>query len=199
MNNKAAIRTIAALILAGSGTLAMAGNISGVKVEPANSQVGAQVKVTVTGEDEGICGLRVEYGNGDVDVTKMSKDKDNFPRSFNKSYNKAGTYTIIAKGGRDGSAFGCTGEAKTQVVIAEAPKAAAPAAAPVAAAPACPEGYALNEKSVNKKTGAFSCAAKKDAKKPEKALECPAGTEYYASNAKATTLGCRVAKAPAKK
>jgi len=199
MNNKAAIRTIAALILAGSGTLAMAGNISGVKVEPANSQVGAQVKVTVTGEDEGICGLRVEYGNGDVDVTKMSKDKDNFPRSFNKSYNKAGTYTIIAKGGRDGSAFGCTGEAKTQVVIAEAPKAAAPAAAPVAAAPACPEGYALNEKSVNKKTGAFTCAAKKDAKKPEKALECPAGTEYYASNAKATTLGCRVAKAPAKK
>lgn len=201
MNNKAAIRTIAALILAGSGTLAMAGNISGVKVEPANSQVGAQVKVTVTGEDEGICGLRVEYGNGDVDVTKMSKDKDNFPRSFNKSYNKAGTYTIIAKGGRDGSAFGCTGEAKTQVVIAEAPKAAAPAAAPAvaAAAPACPEGYALNEKSVNKKTGAFSCAAKKDAKKPEKALECPAGTEYYASNAKATTLGCRVAKAPAKK
>jgi len=199
MNNKAAIRTIAALILAGSCTLAMAGNISGVKVEPANSQVGAQVKVTVTGEDEGICGLRVEYGNGDVDVTKMSKDKDNFPRSFNKSYNKAGTYTIIAKGGRDGSAFGCTGEAKTQVVIAEAPKAAAPAAAPVAAAPACPEGYALNEKSVNKKTGAFTCAAKKDAKKPEKALECPAGTEYYASNAKATTLGCRVAKAPAKK
>ena len=203
MNNKTTVRNIAALILAASGGFAMAGNISGVKVEPANAQVGAQVKVTVTGEDEGICGLRVEYGNGDVDVTKMTKDKDNFPRSFNKSYNKAGTYTIVAKGGRDGSAFGCTGEAKAQVVIAEAPKpAAAPAAAAAAtpaAAPACPEGYALNAKSVNKKTGAFSCAAKKDAKKPEKALECPAGTEYYATNAKATTVGCRVAKAPAKK
>jgi hypothetical protein len=201
MNNKTAIRSIAALILAASSSLAMAGNISGVKVEPANATAGTAVKVTVTGEDEGICGLRVEYGNGDVDVTKMAKDKDNFPRSFNKTYNKAGTYTIIAKGGRDGAAFGCTGEAKAQVVIAEAPKpAAAPAAGPAAvAAPACPEGYALNAKSVNKKTGAFTCAAKKDSKKPEKALECPAGTEYYASNAKATTVGCRVAKAPAKK
>ena len=194
MNRKTAIHAVAALLLAGSGSHAMAGNISGVKVEPANAQVGAQVRVTVTGEDEGICGLRVEYGNGDVDVTKMSKDKDNFPRSFNKSYNKAGTYTITAKGGRDGSAFGCTGEARTQVVIAEAPKPVAPAAGP-----ACPEGYALNDKSVNKSTGAFTCTARKDAKKPEKALECPAGTEYYATNAKATTLGCRVPKAAAKK
>jgi len=202
MNKKATIHAVAALLLAGVGSHAMAGNISGVRVEPANAQVGAQVRVTVTGEDEGICGLRVEYGNGDVDVTKMAKDKDNFPRSFNKSYNKAGTYTIVAKGGRDGSAFGCTGEARTQVVIAEAPKpVAAPAAAPAAAAagPACPEGYALNDKSVNKSTGAFTCTAKKDAKKPEKALECPAGTEYYAANAKATTLGCRVPKAAAKK
>ncbi len=206
MITKNAIKTIAALLLAASGGLASAGNISGVKVEPANGQVGTQVKVTVTGEDEGICGLRVEYGNGDVDVTKMSKDKDNFPRSFNKAYNKAGTYTIIAKGGRDGSALGCTGEVKTQVVIAEAPKpVAAPAAAAAAAAPAtatapaCPEGYVLNTKSVNKKAGTFTCAAKKGAKKPEKDLACAAaGTEYFA-NAKATSLGCRIAKAPAKK
>jgi hypothetical protein len=205
MNTKNAIRTLAALLLAGSGGLALAGNISGVKVEPANGQAGTPVKVTVSGEDEGICGLRVEYGNGDADVTKMAKDKDNFPRSFNKTYNKAGTYTIVVKGGRDGGAFGCTGEVKTQVVIAEAPKpAAAPAAAAtvapaVAAAPVCPEGYALNAKSLNKKTGAFSCAVKKGGKMPETALKCPAGTEYYAANAKGTTVGCRVPKAPAKK
>lgn len=180
--------------------LAHAGNISGVKVEPASTQVGTQVKVTVTGEDEGICGLRVEYGNGDVDVTKMSKGKDDFPRSFMKSYNKAGTYTIVAKGGRDGSTFGCTGETKTQVVVAEAPKpAAAPAAAApaAAAAPTCPEGFKLNAKSVDKKSGAFTCAAaKKGTKAPEKAMECPAGTAYFA---KGTTLGCRKAPAPAKK
>ncbi len=174
---------------------AMAGTISGVKAEPASATVGAQVKVTVTGEDEGICGLRVEYGNGDFDLTKMNAGRDNFPRSFNKTYNKAGTYTIIAKGGRDGSAMGCPGEVKTTVTIAEAPKpaaAAAPAAGAkaAAAAPACPEGYNLNTKTVDKKSGAFSCNATKGAKKPEKALECPAGTAYFATP-KGSALGCK--------
>jgi hypothetical protein len=185
---------VSALLLAGAPLLAHAGSIGGVKVEPAGGQVGTPLKVTVTGEDEGICGLRVEYGNGDVDVTKMNKGKDDFPRSFNKTYNKAGTYTIVAKGGKDGNTFGCTGEARTQVVIAEAPKpaATAPAAAvPVASgAASCPDGYKLNTKSVNKKTGAFTCAGTKGAKKPEKALECAPGAEYF-SNASGTTLGCR--------
>ena len=184
--------------------LALSGDISGVKIEPASAQVGAAVKVIVSGTDEGVCGLRVEYGNGDVDVTKMAKGRDDFPRSFSKTYNKAGTYTVIAKGGRDGSTFGCNGEARAQVVVAEAPKAAAAAAAApaaaagaAAAAPACPDGYVLNSKSVNKKTGAFTCAAKKGATKPEKALACAAGTEYFATP-KGSSLGCRVAKAAAK-
>lgn len=177
---------------------AQAGNVSGVKVEPASAVVGAQVKVTVSGEDEGICGLRVEYGNGDADVTKMQAGRDNFPRSFMKSYNKAGTYTVIAKGGRDGSTLGCTGETKATVTIAEAAKpaaAAAPAPAPAVAAapkaapaPACPDGYNLDKKSVNLKSGAYACGATKGAKKPEKMLDCPDGTEFYL-NAKAT--GCR--------
>ena len=177
---------------------ALAGNISGVKVEPANGVVGAQVKITVSGEDEGICGVRVEYGNGDVDVTKMQAGRDNFPRSFMKSYNKAGTYTVVAKGGRDGSTLGCSGETKTTVTIAEAPKpvaASAPAPAPAAAAvskaapvPACPDGYNLDKKSVNNKAGAYACSMSKGAKKPEKMLECPDGTEFY-MNAKST--GCR--------
>ena len=174
----------------------LAGNISGVKVEPANAVVGAQVKVTVTGEDEGMCGLRVEYGNGDFDLTKMQAGRDNFPRSFMKSYSKAGTYTVIAKGGRDGSALGCTGETKTTVTIAEAPKPVAAAApAPAAAGapkaapdPVCPDGYNLDKKSVNKKSGTYACRMTEGAKKPEKMLECPDGTEFY-MNAKAT--GCR--------
>lgn len=190
---------LAGLCMAG---LALAGDISGVKIEPASTQVGAAVKVIISGTDEGICGLRVEYGNGDVDVTKMSKGKDDFPRSFSKTYNKPGTYTVIAKGGRDGSTFGCNGEAKAQVVVAEAPKPAAKpapvaAAAAAAAAAACPEGYLLNSKSVNKKTGAFTCAAKKGATKPEKAIACAAGTEYFATP-KGSSLGCRVVKAAAK-
>ncbi len=198
---KNAVMGLAVLCMGG---FALAGDISGVKIEPASTQVGAVVKVTVAGTDEGICGLRVEYGNGDVDVTKMTKGKDDFPRSFSKTYNKPGTYTVIAKGGREGSTFGCNGEAKAQVVVAEAPKpaaAATPAAAAAgaaAAAPACPEGYVLNSKSVNKKTGAFTCAAKKGATKPEKAFACATGTEYFVTP-KGSSLGCRVAKAPAKK
>lgn len=194
MNITTAMRAVAASTAFGLSTLSFAGAITGVKVEPANAVVGAQVKVTVSGDNEGICGLRVEYGNGDVDVTKMNAGKDDFPRSFSKSYNKPGTYTITAKGGREGSTFGCVGESRTTVTIAEAPKpAAAPAAAAAtatAATPACPDGYALNKASVNKKTGAFSCSAKKGAKKPETAMACPAGTEYFA-NAKGSSLGCR--------
>ncbi len=181
----------------GFSAAAMAGSISGVKVEPANATVGQQVKVTVDGTDEGICGLRVEYGNGEFDLTKMSEGKDKFPRSFMKSYNKAGTYTVTAKGGRDGSAMGCPGETKATVTIAEAPKpvAVAPAApvAVAAAAPACPDGYVLNKASVQK-TGAYACAAKKGAVKPEKAMECPAGTEYFATP-KGSSLGCKKAVA----
>ena len=201
--SKLLVLSAAAAALSGMAGTSMAGTISGVKAEPASATVGAQVKVTVTGDDEGICGLRVEYGNGDFDLTKMNAGRDNFPRSFNKTYNKAGTYTIIAKGGRDGSAMGCPGEAKTTVTIAEAPKpaaAAAPAAGAkpaAAAAPACPEGYNLNAKTVDKKSGAFTCAATKGAKKPEKALECPAGTEYFATP-KGSSLGCKK-PAPAKK
>lgn len=186
--------------LLGFAAPASAGAISGVKAEPASATVGQQVKVTVDGTDEGICGLRVEYGNGDVDVTKMSEGKDKFPRSFMKSYNKAGTYTIIAKGGKDGSALGCPGETKTTVTIAEAPKPVAPAvpvavagpAKPVAApAPTCPDGYKLNTKSVDKRSGAYSCSGAAGAKMPEKALECPAKTEFFSNTgSKGTTLGC---------
>ena len=199
-----------AMLLAGASTCVLAGNITGVKVEPANAVAGAPVKVTVAGTDEGICGLRVEYGNGDVDVTKMNKGKDDFPRSFMKTYNNAGTYTIIAKGGRDGSTFGCTGETSTKVVVAEAPKpkpmappvaagtAAGTMAAPTRQSPNCPEGYNLIAKSVNNNTGAFTCAASKGAKRPDMSLPCPTGTVYFA-NSKSAMLGCRTPRAPAKR
>ena len=118
-------RALAASALLAFAGAALPGQIVGVKVEPATARVGDQVKVTVEGEDESICGLRVEYGNGDVDVTKMRAGRDDFPRSFMKIYNQPGTYILIAKGGRDGTAFGCMGEVKTTVTILEAPKSAA--------------------------------------------------------------------------
>ena len=110
---------------------------------------------------------------------------------------------FVAKGGKDGSAFGCMGESKATVIVAEAPKpaAAASGAAPtvVRAAPTCPDGFALNSKSVDGKTGAYTCTGSSDAKKPEKGAECPAGTTYfYLKNAKGVSLGCKKAP-PAKK
>ena len=188
--------SVAAAAVLGFSVAAMAGTINGVKVEPANGIVGQQVKVTVDGTDEGICGLRVEYGNGDVDVTKMSEGKDKFPRSFMKSYGKAGTYTVIAKGGKDGSALGCPGETKTTVTIAEAPKpvpaapVAVPLTKPVAVAPTCPDGYILN-KSVDKKSSAYSCTGPKGVKMLDKPLDCPGNTEFFSNTgSKGTTLGC---------
>ena len=136
-------RALAASALLAFAGAALPGQIVGVKVEPATARVGDQVKVTVEGEDESICGLRVEYGNGDVDVTKMRAGRDDFPRSFMKSYNQPGTYILIAKGGRDGTAFGCMGEVKTTVTILEAPKPAiALVASPEAAPTLAPSGAA---------------------------------------------------------
>jgi len=201
MNMKNSISlALAATLLAFTGA-AQAGKIASVKVEPASIAAGGQVKVTVDGEDEGVCGLRVEYGTGDVDVTKMSKDKDNFPRSFMHTYNQPGTFTIIAKGGREGTTLGCTGDAKATVTVtAPPPKPAAAAGANPAAAmpaPACPDGFVLNKASVNKKTGAYSCSAKKGAQLPTSGIACPPNTAYY-TNTAGTLLGCK-AVPPAKK
>lgn len=201
MNTMNKFSLILACAMVGAAGTAHAGKIGAVRVEPASIQAGDQVKVTVDGEDEGVCGLRVEYGTGDVDVTKMSKDKDNFPRSFMHKYNQPGTFTITAKGGRDGSTFGCTGEAKATVTVtAPPPKPAAPAAAAAATAapaPTCPDGFVLNKASVNKKTGAFSCNAKKGAQLPSGGMTCPPNTAYY-TNTAGTLLGCKAVPAPKK-
>ena len=51
------------------------------------------------------------------------------------------------------------------------------------AAATCPEGWALNEKKVNWRTGAFSCTAK-----PEVQQVCPDGLAYYECDG---MIGCR--------
>ena len=51
------------------------------------------------------------------------------------------------------------------------------------AAATCPEGWALNEKSVNWRTGAFSCTAKAEVQ-----LVCPDGLVYYERDG---IIGCR--------
>ncbi|HEX4327517.1 MAG TPA: hypothetical protein VH105_11910, partial [Burkholderiales bacterium] len=50
---------MAILLAAGA---AQAGKISAVRVDPPSIVAGSQAKITVDGEDEAVCGLRVEYG-----------------------------------------------------------------------------------------------------------------------------------------
>lgn len=73
--------------------------------------------------------------------------------------------------------------------VASAPALAKPALAP--AASACPTGWTLNAKSVNKKTKAFTCTAKPGTAAPEKKLACEGDTGYF-ENAKKGTIGCRI-------
>lgn len=178
----------AAVAFVGAAGAAHAGKVTEMKVEPATIVAGGQAKVTVEGEDEGICGLRVEYGNGEVDVVRMSKDKDNFPRVFVHTYNASGTYTVVAKGGRDGLVLGCLGNASVTLTVTPAP-APAPAAARNAV-PVCPDGFVLNRSSVNRRTGAFSCLAKKGVQLPPAGIPCPPKTAYY-TNTRGTLLGCK--------
>ena|GEM_PF-1258174 len=168
--------------------LAHAGNIAGIRIDPPNVMTGQQVQVTVDGQDEGNCGLRVEYGNGDVDVTRMSAGKDNFPRSFMHTFAGPGTFTVTAKGGRDGTTMGCSGEAKATIVVSQAPTPVPPRAGRMA--PACPDGFALNRNSVDRRTGAYTCAALQGVELPPAGMACPQGTAYY-TNIQGTMLGCK--------
>jgi hypothetical protein len=175
----------ASLLAAGT---AHAGKISAVRADTPSIVAGTQAKITVDGEDDAICGLRVEYGNGDVDVTKMSAGKDVFPRSFSHTYAQPGTFTVMAKGGRDGNTLGCQGNATTTITVtAPPPGAIAAGAAPW---PACPDGYRLDRRSVSRRTGAFTCTGMKGAQLPPSGLACPEGTAYF-TNTRGTLLGCK--------
>ena len=110
------------------------------------------------------------------------------------TYVKAGDYTVAVTPKKVTSRLGCLGKAQSAMVKVSAP--AAIAAAPVVPVPAvaavnaCPAGWKLNAKSVNKKTKAFSCTAKPGTAIPEKKLACE-GTTGYFENAKKGVIGCQ--------
>ena len=179
-------------LIAACGT-AQAGSITAVRVEPQTITAGGQAQVTVDGQDGGNCAVRVEYGNGDVDVTRMSAGKDNFPRSFTHTYNLPGTFTILAKGGRDGSTMGCSGESTVTLNVVAAPPPPPMEMRPRHGeryTPACPDGFVLNRNSVNRRTGAYSCSALQGSELPRSGIACPPDTAYY-TNEQGTLLGCK--------
>ena len=72
-------------------------------------------------------------------------------------------------------------------VVAPAPPAVAVAAA---ATGLCPDGWRLDARSTNRKTGAFSCVAKAGTTPPPSRLACPGELSYF-ENVKKGQLGCR--------
>lgn len=147
----------------------------------------ATVKFTVIGEadENDSCGLYMRYGEGETPDTRIVSKADGlFPRTFEHTFRKAGTYVVSAKGERVKTTFGCNGEATVTITVS-AP-AGASGAAPKSA-PGCPEGWELVKGSFNKKTGAFSCTAVAPAKK----IDCGSKLAYFE---KGGTIGCRAGK-----
>jgi hypothetical protein len=119
------------------------------------------------------------------------------PFKTTHTYAKPGDYTITADPGRVGGSLGCIGKNATAMVKVSAPPAAAPAAGAsaagktAAALPTCPEGWKLDAKSVNKKSGAYTCTAKAGTATPDKKPACPGDLTYF-ENSKKGQMGCRV-------
>ena len=193
-----ALAATAAFALALPG-LASAQFIDNVVVEPAQVKVGETAKITVNFKVDNAtnCGLRLSYGDGTRDDVKINQRKD-VPWVTTRAWKAPGEYRVKAEGKAQLPAMaGCGGknqEFVVKVVAAAAPAKAAAAAKPAAASapmPTCPEGWKLDPKSVNRKTGAYTCAAAAGTKPPAAKLECKGDTGYF-ENAKRGQLGCRL-------
>lgn len=190
-------RFVAAAIAIGLPFAASAQLVSSVKVEPAQLKAGESAKITVGFDVSGgiNCGLRMHYGDGTTQDFKINQKKD-VPLVLDRAFAKGGDYEIRAEGKTMGLLAKCGGRTQSTMVKVAAPAPApapAPAAKPAAkraSGPQCPEGWKLDGKSVNKKTGAYSCAAKAGTKPPAGKLDCPGELSYY-EYAKKARMGCR--------
>lgn len=181
---------------------AFAQKLVSVKVDKPQAVAGQSVQASIAFDVENAvnCGVRVNWGDGSSDDFKI-EDAQKIPFIANHTYAKAGDYTLAVVPQRVTSRLPCIGKTQSTLIKVSAPAAAvaaAPAVAPAvtatkataSAAMACPAGWTLNDKSVNKKTKAFSCTAKPGTAAPEKKLAC-AGTTGYFENIKKGVIGCQ--------
>ena len=188
---------LAAVLCVGSAT---AQTLSGIKLEPTSAKVGESVKITGSFDnaESPNCNVRVHFGDGQTQDFKINQAKD-VPLVASRSFDRPGQYTVMIEPKTALPMLKCAGKNQTAIVnvIAVVPVAAAPVPAPAAAsakavvaAPQCPAGWKLAVKSVNKKTGAFTCGAKIGAPLPAIKLDCPAPLGYFENKFKGQ-LGCR--------
>ena len=207
---------IAATLTMVSSAAFAVNKIESVKVEPARIRAGSSVTITVTGDETqgSNCGLRINYGDGGgLDVKVV--DKEQFPRTFTKTYASPGTYTVSAEGKKVTTHFGCIGGAKTTLVVeaaaapapppatapipAPAPAATTPAPAPAAKQGAraignCPAGYQASYVAAD---GGFACKPPVGAVASAPNLVCPAG--YAGTRAPDGSVQCKPIPKPAPK
>ncbi len=184
-------RLLATLTLAGMLPLSVSAQfINSVNLDPAQAKAGEPVKVTVNFDVQGgvNCGMRLNWGDGSSMNFKINQAKD-VPLVTTKTYAKAGDYTIVAEPKTQGMSAGCGRENKS-AVLKVAAAASADKAEKMSSGPSCPVGWSLDKKSVNKKTGAYTCSAKPGTKLPEARVSCPGNLSYF-ENTKAARLGCK--------
>lgn len=192
MNTSTFLRIAGGALLAGNLAAALAADITAVvpsstnvALEGGRAVVRFNVGGTASSQDH--CGYFVEYGDGMAgDSRILEKENGQFTRQHERIYTRPGTYTVSASGKRVKTTSGCNGTASATVTVVAA---AVPsreqrrAERRAASAPACPEGWTLNEKTVNRSTGAFSCSPK-----PAAQLVCPEGLRYFERDG---MIGCR--------
>ncbi len=192
------MKSISVLCLSLLCSAAFAQTLVGVKLDKAQVMAGQTVQASVAFDVDNTvnCGIRFDWGDGTGEDIKV-EDAQKIPLVMTHTYAKAGDYKVEITPKKVTSRLGCLGKAQSAMVKVNAP-AATVAAAPVvpvpavkaASASACPAGWTLNAKSVNKKTKAFSCTAKPGTAVPEKKLACE-GTTGYFENAKKGVIGCQ--------
>lgn len=190
--------------------------IQGIKVEPAEIKAGQTAKITISGTEGDMvnCGVKLHFGDGTSQDFKLV-NKGMLPIVVEHKYVQAGEVKVMVEPKKVTSHLKCGGQNQNAILkvvalpVVAAPAAAAPkalagptvatapavGAAPVkptpkATGPACPEGWNLDAKTVNKKSGSFTCTAKVGAKLPDAKLSCAKGLGYY-ENADKGLIGCR--------
>lgn len=187
MKTRTLVRVAAGAMLAAGASLSLAADITMIQPSAASVMLqGGQavVRFDVSGRasPNDHCGYFVDYSDGAAgDSRILDNENGGFSRPHERIFSRPGTYTVRASGKNVKTTAGCNGAASVTVtVLAEA---APGRSGRRAALPVCPEGWALNEKSVNWRTGAFSCTAK-----PAQELVCGDGLRYYERDG---MIGCR--------
>lgn len=175
----------AALLLCSPALLAQ--TLSGLQLEPASASVGQPVRITARFDDADSpnCSLRVHFGDGQVQDFRINQSKD-VPLVIQRRFDEPGRYTVMAEPKTALPMLKCLG--KNQTATLEVVAAVAPAAA--VTVPQCPPGWKLDAKSVDRKTGAYTCTAKVGAPLPAVKPACPAPLAYYENKLRGR-LGCR--------